>query len=385
MKRCLIVFLMLVLAIFSGCTDTEDGTWQADTDELHIYNLNNEIIGKFETSGGIRHIDGGFVYKQTYLSESGRLKEEFYRYEFSTSESTYLGTINDVQYAAQDFVYLDNCVYLLEFIGDITESSYPTLEVWKIDLSSNSMMRIIKEKNVSPHSLMVAENNKLLMYWVKRDGSELVEYNITDKKQKILKRFVFDNAAGKGMAIRKMTVDETTISFLVIDCRSEEDFDLRVDVYDHDMNFIRMIDMQKISEINTEKRQTVRKLQVMGDYIYYENNSSTKFLGKIQDGSATANNTTKEKLTKAFEHSTENNHLFYKLNEKGELNLYLFDSLSGNFKFNALECCGEGNSIASVFRDNEDNLIISVSSQNQTTRKWTDKLYYTNLSKLVFE
>ena len=117
-------------------------------------------------------------------------------------------------------------------------------------------------------------------------ASYLEEYNTKTGERKILLEPEFDADAWEGDTIRSVTSDGKTISLIVVEGHGENSDQLRMDVYDLDMNFLHSVDLSHISSDNNELRDWVAWFVVSGDIVYYESYSNNSFLGRIENGKA---------------------------------------------------------------------------------------------------
>lgn len=86
-----------------------------------------------------------------------------------------------------------------------------------------------------------------------------------------------------GETIRQISADENTIALMMLVKEDADSVKLRVDVYDHNLNYIKSVDVTDISSEPNELRQGISNFQYSNGLFYYENFSSTRFLGEISN------------------------------------------------------------------------------------------------------
>lgn len=361
-------------------------------DTISIYDINNAKIGGIERYGVLVLTDDSIIYNKIPTGSVDSITEmDYYRYIFKTKENIKLGTVKNWSYEAKyDTTVIGNSLYMFVTTGEISDIENRTLLLYKVDLISNTMSVVFSEKGGFPYNTMTAVGNKLLMVRViATGGSELEEYNTETNERKILKKFDFDDKANIGEAIRQITSDENTISLLRLKIESGGKSWLFLDVYDHDMSFLRSVDVSTMPSNSTdspesELRQGVSDFVVENDYIYYANFSITRFLGEIENDSPRSI----MNVNPEFEMSSESvksklTGLFYQSFGKDN-NLYLLNYTDGTLKKATFNVDDERYYIINISRYN-DNLLITLRYKNPDTgEELVPRLYYVNLSDLKF-
>ncbi len=360
---------------------------------ISIYDINNAKIGEIERYGILVLTDDSIIYNRIPTRSVDSIAEmDYYRYNFETKENIKLGTIENWSYEAKyDTTVIGNSLYMFVTTGEISDIKNRTLHLYRVDLISNTMSVIFSEKGGFPYNTMTAMGNKLLMVRViPTGGSEIEEYNTETNERKILKKFDFDDKANNGDAIRQITSDENTISLLRLRIESDRTSKLYLDVYDHDMSFLRTVDVSTIpskstDSLESELRQGVTNFVVANNYIYYENFSITRYLGKIENGSLRSIMDVNPEFEMSSESVKSNfSGLFYQSFNKNN-DLYLLNYIDGTLRKATFNIDDQRYYIINISRNTKDNLLITMRYKDPNTGKeLVPRLYYVNLSELKF-
>lgn len=363
-------------------------------EKISIYDINNKEIGKIERYGILVLTDDSIIYNKIPTGSVDSITDmDYYRYIFKTKENIKLGTVENWSYEAKyDTTVIGNSLYMYVTTGEISDIKNRTLYLYKVDLSSNSMSVVFSERGGFPYNTMTAVGNKLLLVRVvPTGGSVLEEYNSDTNKRKLLKQFDFDDRANTGEAIRQITSDENTISLLRLKIESGGKIRMYLDVYDHNMTFLRSVDVSKIPSNSidspeNELRQGVSNFVASNDYIYYANFSITRFMGKITNNSLHPI----MNVNPEFEMASESvkgkfSGLFYQsFNKNNEL--YLLSYTDGTLKRTTFNVDDERYYIINISKNTKNNLLITMRYKNPDTGEGlAPRLYYVNLSDLDFK
>lgn len=403
MKRLALLILSVILVLsICGCTnDSTDANEPSTSNEtsvssdddalaletLAIYDSNN-LIDKIDCVGSIKQTDDGIVYSR-YSDEStaSSIEMEYYRYIFDTKENIKLGSVKGWSLQSHEAAYIDNHIYFFACTGNVTNYDDRTLKFLDINLNDNSMTEIASETGGFPFDSLAAQGDRLLRVKVLKDGSSLVEYDPQTGETNTLLHYDFDDENVVGNAIRKLSVNESekTISLLILEAESEEDVSLRMDIYDYDMNLLDTVDVSSISDDSNELRQGVSFFEYFNDYFYYENYSITRYLAQVKNDSFEQIEDIDETFAKPFESVKDDEiKLFYQPLENNYI--YLFDSKDGSMKKAAFKADDERYNISSLYKDENNNLLILMSYKDPDTgERLESRLYYINQSALNFE
>lgn len=408
MKKLIGIFVLVLIMILCSCDNNSANEERRDlkqtisqgttstsisNETISIYDINNEMIGEIERYGILVLTDDSIIYNKIPNGSVGSAaKMDYYRYIFETKKNIKLGTVDNWLYEAKyDTTVIGDSLYMFVTTGQSMDVENRTLHLYKVDLINNAMSVVFSEKGGFPYNSMTAVGNKLLMVRViAKGGSELEEYDTETNARKILKKFDFDNKAQIGEAIRHITSDHQTISLLRLKIESDGKTRLYLDIYDHDMSFLRTVDVSTIPSHYTdssgnELRQGVSGFAVVNDYFYYENFSITRFLGAIQDKSLRPI----MDMNPEFEMSSESvksqlSGLFYQSFGKNN-DLYLLNYKDGTLRKTTFKIDDERYYIINISRNSNDDLLITMRYKDPDTgEELMPRLYYVKLSELKF-
>lgn len=400
LKKTFFVFTIIISIIFCGCnnmtnddqnknfsTDNESNKPYFSNISQKIYNIDNEVIGELEHYGMFMQTEDSIIYTKIPNGATNTITSmDYYRYVISTKEEIKLGTIENWVQLGMEMAYIDNHLYFFVATGNIYDINHRTLNLVDIDLINNTLSEIFSEKGGWPYNSMTAVGDKILMTKVLVNGCNLEIYNTKTKETEILKHFDFDDDANIGETVRQISADENSISLLILSMQTEQNVDLRVDTYDWNMHLINSADMSDISSDKNDLRQGVEYFDVTNNYVYYQNFSLKRFLGKIENESVRQIAETNEGLHSIVNETDKNKdtNLFYEM--YGENNyLYLFNSKDGSIK-RARFCADDDRyNINNVSRDRNDKLLLLMGYRDPDTgERLESKLYYIDLSDLDF-
>lgn len=408
MKKIVLVLFLILATLLSGCNgisnnndssapvDSKENELETDPDldndvvieneTLEIYDISNKVIGQFEHYGAVTQLEDGFIYAKIPTGRTDKItKMDYYRYVFATKENIKIGTIENWSYeAGYCNSYISNHLFI-SVTTDINVAEKRTLKILDIDLDSNTMSEISSEKGGFPYNSMTVAGNRVLITKVVTNGSNLEEYNTETKETKKLMSFAFDDKSNVGEAVRQITSDGSTISLLILKMEVNGDTSLRMDVYDYEMKFLYSVDMSTIHSDENELRQGVAHFSVLNDYVYYENFSLTRFLGRIEENTVKPIFETNPTFAIASEIvNSKDTDLFYQ-SFSTDNDLYLLNSADGTIKKAIFYADDERYQIINISRDKNDQLLISMYFKDPDTgKKLPPRLYYINLSDLNF-
>ncbi len=322
---------------------------------------------------------------------------DYYRFMIKTNETIKLGTIKNLSnYQANcDTVAVGNSLYLFVTTGDFIHREKRALHLYKMDLTTNKMSVAFTEKGGFPYS-MTAVGNKLIMVELGAGSSyKIEEYNTETGKRRILKIYDFDEKAGTGEWILKITSDDKSISLLRLKIESSVKSRLYLDVYDHTMTFLRSVDISTIPSQATEPdgvdnqlRQPVTGFDFVNPYFYYQNFSITTFMGKVEKDSLHSIMDLKPTISFSRELvKSKVSALFHEVSNRKDIDLYLLHYTDGTLKKATFSIPDEKRyTIASCLRDTKDNLLLIMFNKDPDTGETLPaRFYYLNVSDLDFK
>ncbi|MCD1260400.1 hypothetical protein B5M42_016495 [Paenibacillus athensensis] len=408
MKKIIGLLIFALLFILCSCTDnsentelrnsrqtmtTDTATASISNETISIYDIHHAKIGEIERYGILVLTDDSIIYNKIPTKSTDSITAmDYYRYIFKTKENIKLGTVNNWAYEAKyDTTVIGNSLYMLVTTGEISDIQNRTLHLYKVDLLHNTMSVVFSEQGGFPYNTMTAVGNQLYIVRVlATGGSELDVYNTATNERKLLKKFAFDDKAHSGEAIRQITSDDHTISLLRLKIESGGKSSLYLDVYDHEMNFLRSVDVSTIPAKSTdspdnELRQGVSSFVAANDYIYYANFSITRFLGKIEKDSLRSIMNVSPEFEMASESIKNNTSGFFYQSFSPNNDLYLLNYMDGTLQKATFTVDDKRYYIINIARDTQDHLLITMRYKNPDTgQELEPRLYYVPMSELEF-
>lgn len=356
-------------------------------ESLPIYNKNNETIGQINHYGSLIQTNDSIVYTKIPTDKVNSITEiDYYRYMLDTNQDIKLGTINNWAQQSTESVCLDEHLYLLITTGEVSDEQNRTVKLLDIDLKNNSIKVVLSEEGGFPYNSMVGVEDKLFIAKVLSNGSCIEEYNIKTNKTQTLIKFDFNDKTTVGETIRQISADENTIALMMLVKEAADSVKLRVDVYDHNLNYIKSADVTDISSEPNELRQGISNFQYSNGLFYYENFSSTRFLGEISNNQILKTIETNETFAMALETENNKTKLFYQSFSPNNNYLYLWNMRDKTLLKTEFYADNKKYYIINMTRSsNDDCLITMYYRSNSSGEKLTPRLYYVNLADLKFE
>lgn len=309
MKKIIIICFGVALLLMSSCSKVEnsdsliqdkqnsnlisdrDMSLKNDNNTIeYIYDKNNNIVGHIERNGLISLIDDKIFYSNfSNDSNDEHTIKDFYLYDIDTEDNIKLGTINDYLYeASYDRILIRNHLYTIITTGDSNDKESRVFNILDFDLKNMSMDIIFSEQDSYIYNVMDSFDDNLLIVRKDSNGARIDEYNVENDSFRTMIEFEYDNKAQAGDTIRQLYYDEGVISVLRLNKEIGKDAALFLDKYDKNMNLLSSKDISSIcgddnDEITqNERRQIVFDFFSINELLYYENQSITRFLGKIE-------------------------------------------------------------------------------------------------------
>ena len=366
---------------------TAEVTLISPDEPIPIFNAKNEKIGELEQAERIFPTDGGFVYAKW---TDKRDEMEYYLYTVSTQESIKIGSVENWFIQSDESVFLQN--HLFFYVVTATDDGN-VLRLLDLDLENRTMSEVCSEAGGNYYIPMTGAGDRLFMAKAEENGTCIQEYNLSTKELHTLKSFSFDEAKEEGETVKDLYAEGDTLSvLLLVKKNTKEDTaegivtpsQLRVDVYDKDMHLLKSRDVSDVSEEDTERDQLVTSFVYSGNLLYYQNNSSAQFFGKVLDNSLAMLMYPDNTLRMAHEAAqVSETKLVYRPYD-GENALYLFDMKTGEMKESSFFADDKAYEIQNVYRDTSGNVWIRMATRDPSTEVKLTRLYYVQKSDLDF-
>lgn len=402
MKR--IVFLFCIIFMLLSLCSCEaqhlqallgGGNVEHNNTVRDIYDGYKEKIGQIEMSGITIQLDDKIVYTG-YSNKPDQNPDQFcfYCFDLSTHEIECLGSIKKV-YGLRSYenVFYNDHVYILISLGNPNKSSVDEVAVVDVDLINKNAKKIYSNKNGCVYDTLELSNDKLLISHLGSDNiSSIVEYDIETKEQKT----VIKEDISKGNVIRSMSFDNDALYVLrVLYNEDHSKKQLFLDTYDLDYNRLSSTDLKDIFDsewqsIFDETDQIVAEFRVSNGYMYYQNKSLTRFLGRINKDNSIEKiviDSKGELNIAAKSNKNDTSFLFLKKeNDSSPNKLFLFDSTNGSAKECILGEDEEGYHISGATKNINDHITLNLSVNNDPELEGLPgKIYYLSISDLDFK
>lgn len=396
-KRMVLLLIFLIIIGLTSCGDTQESSYSqigettaagadigtTDKEKLNvsvpIYNAQNKKIGKIEYFGPVIPIDGGFVYMRR--TDGGRAME-YYQYTVSTQKSIKIGSVENWTMQTNEAVFLRNHLFLFAMVRN---GETQVLKLLDLDMEKHTLSEVFSEEGGFPYNTMVGSGDKLLIARALPNETCIQEYNVLTNEMKDLKRIPFDDAKGVGEAVRHICAGEDTISLLMPVIKGENSVRLRANVYDTAMNLLDSTDISEISTDPNELRQGVSNFVFSDGVLYYENFSTTRFLGRVTDTGIQKLMNVDSLCIMAYEtEQIPETKLLCRLYDKSNA-LYLVDMKTGDIREGSFFADDERYQFYNMYRDANGNITILMGYKHPDTgAELEPRFYYIKESDLKF-
>ncbi|MBE6778844.1 MAG: hypothetical protein E7541_05600 [Ruminococcaceae bacterium] len=352
-----------------------------------IYNKAGEKIGEIEHFGFLILTEEGIVYGQLAETEAdGTENMDYFRYDMETKEHFRLGRVTGWALQSSQTAYVDGHLFMFVCTGDISSKESRVLKLLDINVMTDTMTEVFSETGGSPADTLLAVGNRVLIVRNSVDETYIEEYDIKNDRRTTRLRFRFDNATLVGNAVRHIAADEETISLLMLVQERVGSVKLRIDVYDHRLTLLRSIDVSDLSTDPNERRQIVQKFVHANECFYYENFSSTRFLGKTGMEGISKLIDTGAEFSMANELVGVGQYkLFYQLYNLNSNAFYLLNTETGTVAETTFYAEDTRYYISNVHCDSSGAVLIHMDYRDPTTgERLEPRLYYLTMEELGF-
>lgn len=394
----ILCIIIVLLSILTGCQFidyvSQDAEWNLDTPKTEIYKGNKTKAGTIEADS----IDIVSEDKIVYSKRPSGLKKynnnsEYYCYNMKTNESELLGTINNV-YGSLDYqsLYYNDHLYKLITLGDPINDTKDEYAVFDIDLENKEINKIHSTKEGHIYDTLSIVNGKLLISHLNGvESCSVVEYNIETGEE----RTVITSDCKTGNVIRITCSDNEHVYVLrVLYSEDRTDNKLFLDTYDLDYKLLNSVDLKGIFDPEEQLEfdqtdQIVCNFLVSNGYMLYNNRSTARFLGKIENGSVKSIIRDSSGLVDSAYNVYKDDRYFMlaKLgfNESAD-KLVLFDTESGSLKICEPDISEENYYLCSVHKTSDGLIMFNMLPDNEPELEGLPiKWYIFNESDLDFK
>lgn len=392
----LLSIIVLLICLFGCNLINDDYVYYYENESYAVYDINNNELAVLDTYLSPWLYEDKLIYSRlpkTHTTNGGTM--DFYCYNISDKTEDYLGTIKDysLMMSDQSVIYKQH-IYIPVTLGDIYDETKRDYVVYDIDLVNKSMSKIVTIPHGFQYNTMTVVNDKILITNLQNDGDNTVEeYDINTKEMKT----VISLDKSTNQVNRTITADENGIYTLKVIYEADRSkSELFLDYYDFDYNLLKSVNLADIFDSEKQAQfdetdQGVVSFFISNGYFYYENFSTTMFLGKVENGLI------KSVMPNDIEYCYGKNidkqgdsFLFYQTDGEPTGNLYtghyiyLFNSESGELKKCEFYADDERYAICSAIISGDNKVLINMKYRSGTHEVLPTKAYYVSINDLNF-
>ncbi len=304
---------------YDDSADSRQGASEEESDSkalprfsrtAEIVDKNGRHIGEIAENGMATMTDSGIFYSTANLEGTGTepigagvpegAKETYtyYLYDPRTNEHFCFGTVADQDYEAGYVrTELNGKLYTIITTGDALDNIADPLLLLEFDLQAHSVSQYKISDNGFPYTAMTQVGGKLLI--LNHDQTDKLHdklYLFDPDSREIKQVLQFELSDNKGDTIRSVYSDQKHIYLLRLRFIGDNQVKPFLDTYD--LSFAKQSekdvssmfdagsdDFMALEDIVNEMKQAVSRFMVLNEgYVYYENFSTTRFLGRMEDG-----------------------------------------------------------------------------------------------------
>ena len=292
-------------------SDEFSDTKEIDKNMTDIVDRDGRHIGQIPFNTGITLTNSGIFYTTVIsgaaspdtvtvgMNEGAKDKVIYHLYDTKTCESYTFGSITDQDYeAGYCRTELDGKLYTLITTGNALDKDPDPLLLVEFDLQAHTINQYTISENGFPYTAMAYVNGKLLI--LNHDQTDVLNdklYLFEPENKQTKQIMQFELNGNTGDTIRSMYSDGKNIYILRLHFEGENNVTMFLDTYGFDLKKQSQKDISSMlkesagknlvpEDVANEMKQMVSRFMVLDEkYVYYENFSSTRFLGNIDDGS----------------------------------------------------------------------------------------------------
>ena len=284
---------------------------ETDKNMTDIVDRDGRYIGQIPFNTGITLTNSGIFYTTVIsgsaspdavtvgMNEGAKDKVIYHLYDTKTCESYTFGSITDQDYeAGYCRTELDGKLYTLITTGNALDKDPDPLLLVEFDLQAHTINQYTISENGFPYTAMAEVNGKLLI--LNHDQTDVLNdklYLFDTESKQTEQVMQFELNGNTFDTIRSMYSDGKNIYILRLHFEGENNVTMFLDTYGLDLKKQSEKDISSMlkesagknlvpEDVANEMKQMVSRFMVLDEkYVYYENFSSTRFLGNIDDGS----------------------------------------------------------------------------------------------------
>ena len=291
-----VIGALLGSLLLTGCSAANTADTSKETVTKTTVAMKNEggdLVFNIDQDGDAMIVPDRGIFYSKITSESNNGMTHSYRFVKFNSESNEdmpLGTVEDLSYETYYArTYLDNKVYTLAVIGNMTDGTPDPLWLMEFDLQNGSINKYKVTDNGFPYSYLTSMNGKIVLFHHDQQDTlydRLIEFDPATGTIREITHFELSNDL-QGDSIRALYSEGDKLYVLRLRFEGPSTTRAYVDTYDSGYNKINerdITDIIKISDDN-ELQQCVSAFRVVDDkYLFYENYSVTRRIADLDTG-----------------------------------------------------------------------------------------------------
>ncbi|MBR1533628.1 MAG: hypothetical protein IJ639_04645 [Ruminococcus sp.] len=291
-------------------SDEQSDTKETVKNMIEVNDKDGKHIGQIPFNSGMTLTNNGIFYTTSIpssassdtiavgINEGEKERIVYHLYDIKTDESFTFGSIPDQDYeAGYCRTELDGKLYILVTVGNAMDKEPDALLLAEFDLIEHTINQYKISDNGFPYTAMAEVNGKLLI--LNHDQTDVLndKLYLFDPESKQTKQVMqFELNGNFGDTIRSMNSDGKNIYILRLHFEGNNNVAMFLDKFDLDFKKLSEKDISAMlkesagenlvpEDVANEMKQMVSRFMVLdGKYVYYENFSTTRFLGNIEDG-----------------------------------------------------------------------------------------------------
>lgn len=410
--------LFLFVLVFVACKETssqnqtgllsQDSSVHSDTtinntypywnDELVVYDEEKNEVSRFECAGIPILTNDGVVYSK-HVNNGNRknTKLEFYHYIRGENKSVYIDSVEDVFYEASYATFFaEDHVYMLLTTNQFDDYEKAENYLVDIDLTIHGLQTVRLRNATVPYNYMTKCDDKIYIGLPGDPETLFYSYDIDTGFVQELKNLYFNTKQGVPDPIRHISANGDYVYLYRLHKLSETEYDAYLDTCDKNLKLISSLNITEnlVSKITSEDpraeiRHMVAHFDIVNEYIYYENFSSSRLLLSLtQDNIRLTDNEVFDQIDmpttqiyRAWQSEKPGDkQLFYQI---GTNNMYILDTLRKQVKQVSLS--GGDDSYTSYFsmQNRENNAVVMQEEKgSDATKPRVYRMFWVNIDEL---
>lgn len=293
-----------------NASDEQSNTKETVKNMMEVVDKDGKHIGQIPFNSGMTLTNNGIFYTTSIsgttspdtiavgLNEGEKDVVVYHLYDIKNDESYDFGSIPDQDYeAGYCRTELNGKLYTLITTGNAMDNEPDPLILAEFDLTDHTISQYRISDNGFPYTAMAEVNGKLLL--LNHDQTDVLNdklYLFDPESKQTEQVMQFELNGNTGDTIRSMNSDGKNIYILRLHFEGENNVTMFLDAYGLDLKKQSEKDISSMlresagnalvpEDVANEMKQMVSKFMVLDEkYVYYENFSTTRFLGNIEDG-----------------------------------------------------------------------------------------------------